>query len=101
MPARIGVMRALNRHVERVFDPPRKGHHWVRRRVCLPILCDSVEASSESPVHAKWARATGSSPGRAFVADRAGSPAINDTSPVGCAMAAGAASLCGIGRAED
>jgi hypothetical protein len=23
MPARIGVMRALNRHVERVFDPSR------------------------------------------------------------------------------
>jgi hypothetical protein len=21
-------LRALNRHVERVFDPPRKGHHW-------------------------------------------------------------------------
>ena len=28
MFARIGIMRALNRHVERVFDPSRKDHHW-------------------------------------------------------------------------
>jgi hypothetical protein len=28
MSARIGVMRALNRHVERVFNPNRKDHHW-------------------------------------------------------------------------
>jgi hypothetical protein len=28
MMARIGVMRALNRHVERVFDPSRKDTHW-------------------------------------------------------------------------
>jgi hypothetical protein len=28
MFARIGVMRALNRHIERVFNPDRKGHHW-------------------------------------------------------------------------
>ena len=33
MFARIGVMRALNRHVERVFDPSRKNHHWGRRRL--------------------------------------------------------------------
>jgi hypothetical protein len=32
MFARIGVMRALNRHVERVFDPSRKEHHWGKRR---------------------------------------------------------------------
>jgi hypothetical protein len=32
MPARIGVMRALNRHVERVFDPSRKEKHWGRRK---------------------------------------------------------------------
>jgi hypothetical protein len=31
MFARIGVMQALNRHVERVFDPSRKDHHWGRR----------------------------------------------------------------------
>ena len=28
MFARIRVMRALNRHVERVFNPDRKEHHW-------------------------------------------------------------------------
>jgi hypothetical protein len=28
MFARIGVMRALNRHVERVFDTSRKDHNW-------------------------------------------------------------------------
>jgi hypothetical protein len=30
MFARIGIMRALNRHVERVFNPDRKDHHWGR-----------------------------------------------------------------------
>jgi hypothetical protein len=30
---RIGVMRALNRHVERVFDSSRKDHHWGRRKL--------------------------------------------------------------------
>jgi hypothetical protein len=30
MLARIGVMRALNRHVGRVFNPDRKDHHWGR-----------------------------------------------------------------------
>ena len=33
MFARIGVMRALNRHVERVFDSSRKDHHWGRRKL--------------------------------------------------------------------
>jgi hypothetical protein len=33
MFARIGVMRALNRHVERVFDTLRKDHHWGRRKL--------------------------------------------------------------------
>ena len=28
MLARIGVMRALNRHVERAFSPDRKDPHW-------------------------------------------------------------------------
>jgi len=28
MHARIGVLRALNRHVERVFNPDRKDTHW-------------------------------------------------------------------------
>jgi hypothetical protein len=33
MFARIGVMRALNRHVERVFNPSRKDHHWGRPKL--------------------------------------------------------------------
>jgi hypothetical protein len=33
MFARVGVMRALNRHVERVFDPSRKDKHWRRRKL--------------------------------------------------------------------
>jgi hypothetical protein len=33
MFARIGVMRALNRHHVREFDPSRKDHHWGRRKL--------------------------------------------------------------------
>ena len=33
MFARIGIMRALNRHVERAFNPDRKDHHWGRRKL--------------------------------------------------------------------
>ena len=33
MFARIGVINALNRHVERVFDSPRKDHHWGKRKL--------------------------------------------------------------------
>jgi hypothetical protein len=33
MLARIGVMKALNRHVERVFDPDRKETHWGKRKL--------------------------------------------------------------------
>jgi cob(I)alamin adenosyltransferase len=33
MFARIGIMRALNRHVERTFDSSRKDHHWGRRKL--------------------------------------------------------------------
>jgi hypothetical protein len=33
MFARIGIMRALNRHVERVFNPSRKDHHWGKRKL--------------------------------------------------------------------
>jgi hypothetical protein len=33
MMARIGVMKALNRHVERVFDPDRKETHWGKRKL--------------------------------------------------------------------
>jgi hypothetical protein len=33
MLARISVMRALNRRVERVFNPDRKGTHWGKRKL--------------------------------------------------------------------
>ena len=33
MMARIGVMKALNRHVERVFNSDRKDTHWVKRKL--------------------------------------------------------------------
>jgi hypothetical protein len=33
MMARIGVMRALNRHVVREFDTSRKDTHWGRRKL--------------------------------------------------------------------
>jgi hypothetical protein len=33
MFARIGMMRAPNRHVERVFDPSHKDHHWGKRKL--------------------------------------------------------------------
>jgi len=33
MMARIGVMRALNRHVERVFDGSRRDKHWGRQKL--------------------------------------------------------------------
>jgi hypothetical protein len=33
MHARIGVLRALNRHVERVFNPDRKDTHWGKRKL--------------------------------------------------------------------
>jgi hypothetical protein len=33
MHARIDVLRALNRNVERVFNPDRKGTHWGKRKL--------------------------------------------------------------------
>ena len=33
MLARIGVMRALNRHVIREFNPDRKDTHWGKRKL--------------------------------------------------------------------
>ena len=33
MFARVGVMRALNAHVERAFNPDRKDPHWGRRKL--------------------------------------------------------------------
>jgi hypothetical protein len=32
MHSRIGVLRALNRHVERVFNPDLKEKHWGKRK---------------------------------------------------------------------
>jgi len=32
MHARVGIMRALNRHVERVLNPDRKPHNWRKRK---------------------------------------------------------------------
>ena len=31
--ARIGMMRALNHHVDRVFNPDRKDTHWGKRKL--------------------------------------------------------------------
>jgi hypothetical protein len=31
--ARIATLQAINRHVERVFNPSRKDHHWGRRKL--------------------------------------------------------------------
>ena len=33
MMARIGVMKALNRHVVREFNPDRKDPHWGKRKL--------------------------------------------------------------------
>jgi len=33
MMARIGILRALNRHVQREFNPSRKDTHWGRRKL--------------------------------------------------------------------
>ena len=33
MLARIALMKALNRHVERVFNPDRKDAHWGKRKL--------------------------------------------------------------------
>jgi hypothetical protein len=33
MLARIGVMKALNRNVEPVFNPSRKDPHWGKRKL--------------------------------------------------------------------
>jgi hypothetical protein len=33
MFARIGIARALYRHVELAFNPDRKEHHWGRRKL--------------------------------------------------------------------
>jgi hypothetical protein len=47
MFARIGVIRALNRHVERVFDPSRKDKHWGHRKLARGMDDESREVSAE------------------------------------------------------
>jgi hypothetical protein len=39
MHARVGVMRAINRRIERVFAAPRKHTHWGRRRAGINRQC--------------------------------------------------------------
>jgi len=36
--ARIGIMRALDRHVERVFNPSRKDNHWRGRKLARGLV---------------------------------------------------------------
>jgi hypothetical protein len=50
MFARIGIMRALNRHVERVFDPSRKEKHWGRRKLAWDLLRKLAMMSGFTPI---------------------------------------------------
>ena len=47
MFARIGVMRALNRHVKRVFDPDRKETHWGKRKLARSVTITFACRSSK------------------------------------------------------
>jgi hypothetical protein len=53
MLARIGVMRALNRQVERVFNSDRKDHHRGRRKAqarnVMDVWADPEEEASIDP----------------------------------------------------
>jgi hypothetical protein len=53
MFARIAVMKALNRHVERVFNPERKDTHWVKRKLkrAIPLATglDAVQDLAGDP----------------------------------------------------
>jgi hypothetical protein len=44
MFARIGVMRALNRHVGRVFSPDRNDPHWGRRKLAMDQVSPGIFA---------------------------------------------------------
>jgi hypothetical protein len=37
MFARIGMLRAINRRVDRVFNPDRKDHHWGKRKLARDL----------------------------------------------------------------
>jgi hypothetical protein len=53
MHAQIGMLRALNHHVGREFNPDRKDTHWGKRKlkrdrsvvVCRPMLFDFIAIS--------------------------------------------------------
>ena len=51
MHVRIGIMRALNRHVERVFDTSHKEKHW-----------EPAEAGARSKTAARKARIVSNMP---------------------------------------
>jgi hypothetical protein len=46
MFARIGVMRALNRYVARVFDPSRKEKHWGRRKLARSMKQEAITVAA-------------------------------------------------------
>jgi hypothetical protein len=50
MFARIGIMRALNRNVERAFDSARKDPHWGRRSATVPASTAAACARSAAVV---------------------------------------------------
>ncbi|MEH2540685.1 MULTISPECIES: hypothetical protein [unclassified Bradyrhizobium] len=58
MLARIGVMRAMNRHVERVINPDRKSHHWGKRKLKRdqwPFFSTSTPASRSATLStSRW-----------------------------------------------
>jgi hypothetical protein len=47
-------MRALNCHVERVFDPARKDHHWGRRTSKQVGDADHVKVFANVDAAEKW-----------------------------------------------
>jgi len=59
MLARIGVMKALNRHVERVFNPDRKETHWGSGKssgISSPLIIGQADAAlSGYGAHPDWA----------------------------------------------
>jgi hypothetical protein len=48
MLARIGIMRALNRRVERMFNPDRKDAHWGRQNLARNLQQQTAACSSVS-----------------------------------------------------
>jgi len=36
-------MRALNRHIERVFNPDHKDHHWGKRKLKRDEIVDALD----------------------------------------------------------